>query len=110
MNHLQFLLLKLSEECSEIAQIASKSMQFGLLERHPDLEENNKQRLHAELNDLNAIVSMLNTHYDFQYKPDNRAMNAKISKVHKYLDYSVGLGCVSMNVPAEQWSADHAKA
>lgn len=103
MNHLQHLLLKLSEECNEVGQMSSKCMQFGLLESHPDLLENNKQRLHAELNDLLAIVDMLNAHFNFDYTPNQIQIGRKIEKVNKYLAYSVELGCVSMNVPNDQW-------
>ncbi|MGI3333471.1 hypothetical protein [Acinetobacter baumannii] len=103
MNRLQFLLLKLSEERNEVAQMASKCMQFGLLERHPELDENNKQRLHAELNDLNAIINMLNAQFKFGYEPDNKAMNRKVSKVVHYMEYSVSIGCVHYEVPKEQY-------
>lgn len=103
MNKLQHLLLKLSEECNEVGQIASKCMQFGLLERHPDLTENNKQRLHAELNDLFAIIEMLNLHFDLGFKPDQKVIAAKIDKVLKYQKYSIDLGLVTDAVPYEQW-------
>lgn len=105
MNSLQHLLLKLSEEANEVGQIASKCMQFGLLERHPDSSENNKQRLHAELNDFFAIVEMLNLNFDLGFKPDQKAIAAKMNKVYKYGEYSISLGLVTNAVPYEQWSS-----
>lgn len=108
MNNLQFLLEKLGEECLEVAHIASKCKQFGLLEKHPDLDENNKQRLHAELNDLNAIVGMLNAQFDFSYTPDQKAMDKKVTKVLHFRSYSESLGLVSLHVPAAQYKdLDH---
>ena len=103
MNHLQHLLLKLSEECNEVGQMAAKCMQFGLLEVREDLLENNKMRLHAELDDLNAIITMLNASYNFDYTPNPKAISKKINKVEKYLIRSVDLDMVDMNVPENQW-------
>lgn len=100
MNYLQHLLLKLSEEANEVGQIASKCMQFGLLECHPDLRENNKQRLHAELNDLLAVVEMLNQNYDLGFQPDREAIDKKIQKIKEYRNYSVSLGCVEPGLEA----------
>ncbi|RSE13342.1 hypothetical protein [Acinetobacter johnsonii] len=99
MTHEQFLLMKLAEEASEIAQIALKTAQFGMTEKHPDLPLNNKERIHFELNDLNAIVDELNSWTDFEYKPNYEAKIKKIEKLNTFLGYSVRLGKVE-NVPA----------
>ena len=107
MNLLQHYLLKLSEECNEVGQMASKCMQFGLMEKHPDLNENNLQRLHMELDDLNAIVEILNYRFNFDYKPNKDRISKKKAKVQKYLDYSHKLGTVELNVPADQIPPDN---
>ena len=99
MTHEQFLLMKLAEEASEIAQIALKTAQFGMTEKHPDLPLNNKERIHLELNDLNAIVDELNTWAKFDFKENYAAKINKIEKLNKYLGYSIQLGKVE-NVPA----------
>ncbi|RIJ79251.1 hypothetical protein D1871_00065 [Nakamurella silvestris] len=99
MTHEQFLLMKLAEEASEIAQIALKTAQFGMTEKHPDLSLNNKERIHLELNDLNAIVDELNSWTNFEYKPNYEAKINKIEKLNTFLGYSIQLGKVE-NVPA----------
>lgn len=99
MTHEQFLLMKLAEEATEIAQIALKTAQFGMTEKHPDLPLNNLERIHLELNDLHAVVDELNTWCQFGFKPNHAAKINKIEKLNKYLGYSIQLGKVE-NVPA----------
>lgn len=99
MSHEQFLLIKLAEEASEIAQIALKTAQFGMTEKHPDLPLNNKERIHLELNDLNAIVDELNSWANFEYTPNYEAKINKIEKLNTFLGYSIQLGKVE-NIPA----------
>lgn len=99
MTHEQFLLMKLAEEASEISQIALKTAQFGMTEKHPDMALNNKERIHLELNDLLAVVDELNTWTQFGFKENYAAKINKIEKLNKYLGYSVSLGKVE-NVPA----------
>lgn len=94
MNRLQYLLTKLAEESSEVAQIALKTQQFGLEEQHPKLEFTNRQRIHQELDDLFAIVDMLNSEFFFEYLPNLEALDKKIMKVNKYYEYSKNLGLV----------------
>jgi hypothetical protein len=94
MNKLQHLLTKLAEEGSEIAQIALKTQQFGPSEVMPGQPLTNYQRCHQELNDLHAIVEMLNDYHDFGYQPDREAIENKKAKVLKYLAYSIELGMV----------------
>lgn len=55
----QFYLLKLMEECSEVAQRCSKQIQFGALENEDATSEDNRTRLRAELNDLLAVTDVL---------------------------------------------------
>ena len=84
MSYEQFLLLKLAEEASEIAQIALKTAQFGMLETIPGGSENNAERIHSELNDLHGIVSLLNDHTSFGYQVNDYAIEAKRLKIFKY--------------------------
>lgn len=95
MSYEQFLLMKLSEEASEISQIALKTMQFGMEEQCPGLLLNNKERIHEELNDLYGIIDMLNTSFNFNYEINKEAVKNKKIKVLKYLEYSKNLGMVS---------------
>lgn len=92
MNRLQYLLTKLAEEASEISQIALKTQQFGLYEMCQGLNSTNEQRIHQEINDLLAIVDMLNKEYDFGFEPDETSLKEKTAKVNKYWRYSKDLG------------------
>ena len=96
MNKLQHLLVKLAEEGSEIAQIALKTSQFGPDERMPGQPHSNFDRCHQELDDLKAIIEMLNENenYNFNYSPSRDRIEAKKTKVEKYRDYSIHLGLV----------------
>lgn len=109
MNRLQLLLLKLGEECNEVAQIASKCSQFGLNEIYSGMTDDrradglsNRHRLHLELNDLNAMVMMLNKEFDLGYSRDIGAVLKKIEKVNLYAGYSADLGLVEANTTDKQ--------
>ena len=93
MDLQQYLLGKLSEEASEVAQIALKNQQFGMREVFPGQPLTNADRAHLELDDLYAVVEMLND-MGFEYKPNRFRIDAKKDKVVKYLKYSVELGMV----------------
>lgn len=92
MNREQYLLCKLAEEASEIAQIALKTQQFGMDEVY--LTDSNKERIHKELNDLLGIIEMLNAEYNFNFFPDDIQIQEKVDKVNLYYAYSKQLGCV----------------
>jgi hypothetical protein len=94
LNRLQYLLCKLAEESSEIAQIALKTQQFGLEERYPKDPKNNKERIHSELNDLNAIIELLNEEFSFGYKYDPYYIIEKEKKLNHYFEYSKQLGMI----------------
>lgn len=92
MNRQQYLLTKLAEEASEVAQIALKAQQFGLDYLHPKLLESNAARIRAELTDLLAIVDMLNEECLLSFLVHNDAIATKKEKVNKYYQYSIQLG------------------
>ena len=94
MTKQQFLLLKLSEECAEVAQRCSKQIQFGKDEKQKNQELTNKQRLSGELLDLLAVANLLaecgevlpTTVTDIDV-----ATLQKKTKMQKYLDLSTEL-------------------
>jgi len=93
MNLEQFLLTKLAEECTEIAHIALKTQQFGMTEKHPSMTLNNAERIGVELDDMMAILDLLElVGFDWEINAD--AIAAKRRKVAKYLKYSIQLGKV----------------
>lgn len=97
MNRLQLLLNKLAEEGAEVAQIALKTAQFGLVEMCPGQPFTNAQRTHQEIDDLLAAVEMLNEEYNFGYIPNRERIEAKKAKVNKFAAYSESLGMVTPN-------------
>lgn len=94
MKNWQYLLLKLSEECNEVGQMASKNMHFGQEERQFLDGESNRERLHGEINDILAIVELLNEEAGFDFKPDPDKIERKKAKVKHYREYSRSLGLV----------------
>ena len=103
MNLLQYYLNLLSEECNKVGQIASKCSRFGLLEQCPGLDLNNKERLHGELNDLLAVIEILNDKFNLGFSPNPVAIAHKKIKIEKYLQYSIELGAVVPFVPDSFW-------
>ena len=59
MSYDQVLYLKLIEECAEVQQRASKSMQFGADDIQSGQALTNKVRLQAEVNDLRATIQFM---------------------------------------------------
>lgn len=94
MKNWQYLLLKLSEECNEVGQMASKNMHFGTEETQTGGVQTNRERLHAEINDLLAIVELLNEEEGFDFTPDPVSIALKKEKVKFYREYSQSLGLV----------------
>jgi hypothetical protein len=109
MTREQFLLIKLSEECAEVAQRALKQIQFGVHqiqkagEVHggsgaPEKEAGltNGERLREELTDLYVMVNLLQS--AGQIPPTNgikefrAAKKAKVEKMNKYLAFSRSKG------------------
>ncbi len=95
MKKNQFLLLKLIEECAEIAHRASKQIQFGRNEVQKNQRETNAVRLRNEILDLYAVVSMLTEEREillWTFDEYADARDAKKIKLQKYLDLSASLG------------------
>ncbi len=98
MNKQQFLLLKLAEECMEVAQRASKHIQFGPNEIQKDQSLTNSQRLKNELLDLYAVVGLLldeGEPLSFTPKEYKQGKKAKLEKLNKYLKHSHSLGLLT---------------
>jgi len=91
----QFLLLKLAEECVEVAQRASKQIQFGKDEIQRDQTESNAARLRNELMDLICVASMLHDVDELPRITVEELAHARLikkQKLQKYLDLSASLG------------------
>lgn len=97
MTYEQLLLLKLAEECQEVAQRAMKSIQFGAGEMQKNQEKTNAQRLRDEVNDLEGVLAMLENTAELAAQSPRekfRALVLKQEKVQKYYLYSQKLGMV----------------
>lgn len=100
LNREQYLLTKAAEECGEISQILLKTQQFGMDERRENKPEEptNKERVHAEINDLMALIDMLNEECELNYNrhdPWNVEQIArKKERVNHWYNYSVSIGRV----------------
>jgi len=97
MNREQYLLCVAGEEANEVGQMACKNQRFGLHEVFPGQPLTNAQRMHLEIDDLMALVEMLNEEYGFGYAPNRQHIEAKKAKVNRYGDYSASLGLVTHN-------------
>jgi hypothetical protein len=96
MDTEQFLLIKLAEECQEVAQRALKMAQFGSDEVQKGQDQTNAERLYGELDDLNGITLLLDEETTgFTYTPSLVAIEAKAEKVAKYRALSEKLGRVN---------------
>jgi hypothetical protein len=92
MNRQEYLFEVAGEECAEIAQMTSKINRFGIHEIFPEQPLTNAQRMHLEIDDLQAMIEMLNDEFNFNYVPDRERIEAKKKKVNKYYEYSKSLG------------------
>jgi len=102
MNLLQHLLVKLSEECNEVAKEALKITIFGPGDYNPHDPDKtpNIERIYRELDDLQAVIELLND-TGFGYKPSPWNILEKKLKVIKYLEYSIARGMTDENAYRE---------
>jgi hypothetical protein len=98
MNAQEHLLTTLVEECSEVAKTGCKSLRFGLNDRSP-LDPGgptNLERLVYELNDLVAVVNMLEDVGVVPHGWQNQKLQAdKQGKVAKFMGYAIAMGTLS---------------
>lgn len=94
MSNEQFMLLKLSEEAIEVSKECSKAIQFGMDEIYPAIGITNRDRIRAELQDLFAIIQIMNEDCGLDFVPSQEAVEIKRSKLQHYQQYSRDLGKV----------------
>lgn len=93
MTRVEHLLVHLGEEASEITKDVSKALRFGPEEVYEHIGMSNAERIVNEINDLWAIVELLQHEDLFPVQILNRdRIRAKKEKVEKYLEYSKSLG------------------
>lgn len=100
MTESEYLISKLGEECSEVAQMTSKINCFGLDDVYDNVDKNpksynNRERLVGEINDLFAVIELLQDagHLPFTIRDSQQVRDKKV-KLGRYMDQSRKLGCL----------------
>jgi hypothetical protein len=91
----ELIIAQLGEEGSEIAQMASKSLRFGLDEWYHKEEATNRKRLTDEIWDLLGVYYILQDEgilEPLDVDKLNAHVSAKKKKIEKYLNVSRELG------------------
>jgi NTP pyrophosphatase (non-canonical NTP hydrolase) len=91
MNKTDYLLTCLAEEAGEITQAVGKSLRFGLEDGYPETSRTNRTDLQAELNDLFALVELLQNE-NVLIEADRAAIDCKKEKVLCWMKYSTECG------------------
>lgn len=78
------VLLIAQEECAEVTQVISKVMRFGLLNRHPNEDRTNQERLEEEIGDLQCMIDLLCETKLIDPEFVRRAAAAKRHKLQKW--------------------------
>lgn len=90
----EYLLVQLGEEAAEVAHACGKAARFGLNDDYKG--KNDRQRLVEELNDLFALVELLQTHNILPLDAYNKQQVAsKKEKVRKWMEHSFYLGILN---------------
>lgn len=98
MNRKEHLLTIAAEECSEVSQLISKALRFGLDDHKPGEQYSNADRIMQEYYDLKSSIKTLQ---DEGYLPkwskerSEFQVKAKQLQVEKYLLYSKEKGTFS---------------
>lgn len=100
MTNEQYLLGKLAEEASELAQIAIKAQHFGLGETQcgqGDDFPTNAKRIEAEFNDVLGVIDLLNEECGAGIDESDLRISAKKFKTAKWRRYAAELGRVDLD-------------
>lgn len=92
MNRVEHLLTKLSEECNEVGQRASKAALFGLHEVQPGQQLNNADRIVEEYADMLGVMEMLVEEGHIAMPDLTSRKEAKKAKVEKFILYAKQCG------------------
>jgi hypothetical protein len=89
LSETDYLLVKLAEECAEVAKEITKALTFGLDDTHPTKPDYKpiRERLALELDDLHAAQTMLIDRGVLRGTNIENVM-AKRDKVDKFMRYS----------------------
>ena len=94
MNRTEYLLTQLADECIEVAQRCHKALHFGLSEVQPEQGKTNAERIEQELQDLHAVIDMLDDEGIICMGIDRSAVETKKRKVEHFINYARKCGTV----------------
>ena len=94
MNEQDYYLTKIGEECAEITQRIFKLFQFGPAEVEPGQLRSNLQRVHSEILDLEATLTLARERLTIPPRPDRfvEIVDKRRERMNKYKQLSVDLG------------------
>ncbi|TAJ79070.1 MAG: hypothetical protein EPO42_06830 [Gallionellaceae bacterium] len=98
MNRTEHLLACLAEECAEVQHAVAKALRFGLDDGYPGAASTNAQDIARELNDVLAIVTMLEDEGILDCPADREAIEQKMARVGEYMGYAIQCGALTPNV------------
>lgn len=93
LSKLDYTLIHLIEEASEIQKAASKALRFGIDHIDPKNNKPNIQNISDELHDLDSIKIILQTEFRLPYPTDEFA-KSQHEKGDKMFEYAKSLGRV----------------
>jgi hypothetical protein len=93
MNKEEYLLVCLSEECSEVSQAIDKVLKFGSKNTGPGLTKNNIELVCEEVNDFLGALALVQEVFP-NVVIDPIKINKKANKIKKYYKYSKEIGIV----------------
>lgn len=91
MTLIEYLLICLMEECSEVQHVAAKTLRFGINDIKPRTSVSNYKELVNEFNDIIAITELLKSEGVNIYKDEER-IKLKKERLIKYMQNSVDNG------------------
>lgn len=93
MNYKKYLLIKLAEECNEIAQMAIKTAMFGSdsVDPREDTGETNLQKLLKELADASAVMEELVDNMQEEFESAKFDVDTYIDKKKEKLQFYYGV-------------------
>lgn len=95
MNRKELLLISLMEECSEVAQAASKCLRFSLDHRHPKTGIQNFEKLNTEVDDLMALLYSLEVETGRIFT--KRVRSERLVQLDFYMNISKEMGIFNDN-------------
>lgn len=87
MTDLEYLLLKLMEECAELSVEASKASLFGLHDVNPNTGIYNWDSVEREAKDVASILYILRDNFGLNILPTEAEHEAKQEKLAVYYEY-----------------------